>query len=61
MEKGMGSSSGVDGVEDGAEVFGCHEMFFFYRSEQGEAEEDVSKDPERNIQRTDDDVRLEAW
>jgi hypothetical protein len=42
----MGSSSWVDGVEDGPEVFGYHLVIVFYESEQSEAEEDVSEDPE---------------
>jgi len=42
----MGSSSRVDSIEDGAEVFGCHLVIVFYESVQGEAEEDVGEDPE---------------
>jgi len=42
----MGSSSRVDGVEDSPEVFGCHLVVVFYKSEKGEAEEGVSEDPE---------------
>jgi hypothetical protein len=42
----MGSSSGVDCVEDGAEVFGCHLMIVFYESEKGEAKKNVGEDPE---------------
>jgi hypothetical protein len=42
----MRSYSGVDGVENGAEVFGCHLVIVFYESEQGKTEEDVGEDPE---------------
>ncbi len=42
----MGSASRVDGVEDSPEVFGCHLVVVFYKSEKGEAEEGVSEDPE---------------